>query len=57
MIDSYETIDFLKEQKVKIGNATYIVNAHFLEQGDTLKEKINRLIKLEVNSLSNHRLG
>ena len=54
MIDSYyETIDFLKEQKVKLGSATYIVNVHFLNQGETLKEKIKNLIKLEVNSLLN----
>lgn len=51
MINSYETVDFLKEQKVKLGNATYIVNAHFLDQGETLKEKIKNLIKLEVKSL------
>ncbi len=29
MTNSYETIDFLKEQKVKLGGATYIINAHF----------------------------
>ena len=40
MVDSYETIDFLREQKIKLGNATYIVNSYFLEQGQTLKEKI-----------------
>ena len=39
MVDSYETIDFLRKQKIKLGNATYIVNSHFLEQGQTLKEK------------------
>ena len=50
MIDSYETINFLKKQKIKIGSATYIVIAHFLDQGETLKEKIKSLIKLEVNS-------
>ena len=33
MVDSYETIDFLREQKIKLGNATYIVNSHFLEHG------------------------
>ena len=43
MVDSYETIDFLREQKIKLGNATYIVNSHFLEQGQTLKEK-NRCV-------------
>ena len=32
MVDSYETIDFLREQKIKLGNATYIVNSHFLDQ-------------------------
>lgn len=53
MVDSYETIDFLREQKIKLGNATYIVNSHFLEQGQTLKEKIKNLIRLEVNNLSN----
>ena len=53
MVDSYETIDFLREQKIKLGNATYIVNSHFFEQGQTLKEKIKNLIKLEVNNLSN----
>ena len=51
MIDSYETINFLKKQKIKIGSATYIVIAHFLDQGETLKEKIKNLIRLEVNSL------
>ena len=53
MDDSYETIDFLREQKIKLENATYIVNSHFLEQGQTLKEKIKNLIRLEVNNLSN----
>jgi hypothetical protein len=53
MVDSYETIDFLREQKIKLENATYIVNSHFLEQGQTLKEKIKNLIRLEVNNLSN----
>ncbi len=47
MVDSYETIDFLREQKIKLENATYIVNSHFLEQGQTLKEKIKNLIRLE----------
>ena len=53
MVDSYETIDFLREQKIKLENATYIVNSHFLEQGQTLEEKIKNLIRLEVNNLSN----
>ena len=53
MVDSYETIDFLREQKIKLENATYIVNSHFLEQGQTLKEKIKNLIRLEVNNLPN----
>ena len=57
MVDSYETIDFLREQKIKLGNATYIVNSHFLEQGQTLKEKIENLIKLEVINVSNYKLG
>lgn len=50
MTNSYETVDFLKEQKVKLGGATYIVNAHFLNQGETLKEKIQNLLKLEVKN-------
>ena len=57
MVDSYETIDFLREQKIKLGNAIYIVNSHFLEQGQTLKEKIENLIKLEVINFSNYKLG
>ena len=57
MVDSYETIDFLREQKIKLENATYIVNSHFLEQGQTLKEKIENLIKLEVINVSNYKLG
>lgn len=57
MVDSYETIDFLREQKIKLGNATYIVNSYFLEQGQTLKEKIENLIKLEVINVSNYKLG
>ena len=57
MVDSYETIDFLREQKIKLGIATYIVNSHFLEQGQTLKEKIENLIKLEVINVSNYKLG
>ena len=57
MVDSYETIDFLREQKIKLGNATYIVSSHFLEQGQTLKEKIENLIKLEVINLSDCKLG
>lgn len=51
MTNSYETVDFLEEQKVKLGSATYIVIAHFLDQGETLKEKIKNLIRLEVTSL------
>ena len=50
MIDSYKTIDFLRERKIKLGNATYIVDSHFLEQGQTLKEKIENLIKLEISN-------
>ena len=38
MIDSYKTIDFLRERKIKLGNATYIVDSHFWEQGQTLKK-------------------
>ena len=57
MVDSYKTIDFLREQKIKLGNATYIVNSHFLEHGQTLKEKIENLIKLEVINVSNYKLG
>ncbi|MEI3541222.1 MAG: hypothetical protein V8P98_05535 [Acutalibacteraceae bacterium] len=57
MVDSYETIDFLREQKIKLGNATYIVSSHFLEQGQTLKEKIENLIKLEVGNFSDYKLG
>ena len=57
MVDSYETIDFLREQKIKLGNATYIVSSPFLEQGQTLKEKIENLIKLEVGNFSDYKLG
>ena len=57
MVDTYETIDFLREQKIKLGNANDIVNSHFLEQGQTLKEKIENLIKLEVINVSNYKLG
>ena len=57
MIDSYKTIDFLRERKIKFGNATYIVDSNFLEQGQTLKEKIENLIKLEISNFSNYKLG
>ena len=57
MVDSYKTIDFLRERKIKFGNATYIVDSHFLEQGQTLKEKIENLIKLEISNFSNYKLG
>ena len=58
MVDSYETIDFLREQKIKLGNATYIVNSHFLEQGQTLKEKIENLIRARsYQSFQITRLG
>lgn len=56
MVDSYETIDFLREQKIKLGNATYIVSSHFLEQRQTLKEKIENLIKLEVINFSDYKI-
>ena len=57
MLDSYKTIDFLRERKIKLGNATYIIDSHFLEQGQTLKEKIENLIKLEISNFSNYKLG
>ena len=57
MVDSYKTIDFLRERKIKLGNATYIIDSHFLEQGQTLKEKIENLIKLEISNFSNYKLG
>ncbi len=57
MIDSYKTIDFLRERKIKLGKATYIVDSHFLEQGQTLKEEIENLIKLEISNFSNYKLG
>lgn len=48
MTDSFETISFPKESKVKIGRTTYIINSYFDNNGETLKEKIKNLLVSEI---------
>ena len=56
MTDSFETISFPKQSKIKIGKTTYIINSYFDNKGETLKEKIKNLLiseiqrKIELNS-------
>lgn len=52
MNSDYETISFSTEQKIKIGKVTYIVNSYFDENGDTLTDKIKRLLVTEVQNYS-----
>lgn len=39
-----KTIYFEEETKYKIGNVTYLVIAHYDENGETLKEKMKQLL-------------
>lgn len=57
MADSFEIISFPKQTKTKIGGTTYIINSHFDENGESLKEKIKHLIILEINEYSNFTVG
>ena len=50
MNSDYETISFSTERKIKIGKVTYIVNSFFDENGDTLIDKIKRLLVTEVQN-------
>ena len=38
MTDSFETISFPKQIKIKIGKTTYIINSYFDNKGETLKK-------------------
>ncbi len=53
MNSDYKTISFPKEQKVKIGDITYIVNSYFDENGEALTDKIKRLLIAEIKNYSN----
>ncbi len=52
MNNDYETITFSKERKIKMGNVTYIINSYFDENGETLTDKIKRLLVTEVQNYS-----
>lgn len=43
-----ESIYFPKESKIKIGNTTYVINSYFDENSENLKEKIKKLLILEI---------
>lgn len=43
-------IVFNTESKVKIGDITYVVRSCFDEKGDTLKEKMGRLLAMEIQN-------
>lgn len=55
MTDSFETISFAKQSKIKVGKTTYIINSYFDDKSKTLKEKIKNLLiskiqrKIELN--------
>ena len=48
MADSFETISFPKQCKIKIGKTTYIMNSYFDNKGEALKEKIKNLLISEI---------
>lgn len=56
MTDSFKTISFPEQSKIKIGKTTYIINSYFDNKGETLKEKVKNLLisefqrKMELNS-------
>ena len=52
MNNDYETITFSKERKIKMGNVTDIINSYFDENGETLTDKIKRLLVTEVQNYS-----
>ena len=43
-----ESIYFPKESKIKIGNTTYVIDSYFDENSENLKEKIKKLLILEI---------
>ncbi len=53
MNNDYETVSFSKGQKIKIGNVTYIVSSYFDESGESLTDKIKRLLIAEIKNYSN----
>ena len=53
-----ENIVFEPETRTKIGAVTYIVAAHFDDERESLKSKINHLLCAEINrSISAHLPG
>ena len=44
MTDSFKTISFPEQSKIKIGKTTYIINSYFDNKGETLKEKVKNLV-------------
>lgn len=48
MTDSFETISFPKQSKIKIGKVTYIISSYFDDSRGTLKEKIKNLLISEI---------
>ena len=52
MFNSFETILFSKQSKMKIGNTTYVINSYFDKTGESLKEKIKNLLISEVQRKS-----
>ncbi|BED91570.1 MAG: hypothetical protein CfP315_0063 [Candidatus Improbicoccus pseudotrichonymphae] len=45
-----KTIYFDTYNEQKIGNTTYIIESHFLKEGDTVIDKIKNLIKADLRS-------
>ena len=48
MANYFDAIYFKKQNELKIGNLSYIVNSYFDENSDTLIDKIKNLLVLEI---------
>ena len=52
MFNSFETILFSKQSKMKIGNTTYVINSYFDKTGKTLNQKVKNLLVQEIQKKS-----
>lgn len=46
--EPHDVVLFNTESKVRIGDITYVVRSCFDENGDTLKEKMERLLAVKI---------
>ena len=55
MTNYFDAIYFKKQNELKIGNLSYIVNSYFDENSDTLIDKIKNLLVLEIKKNINSK--